>query len=585
MTRKTPLHAALQAPVTTPEGAFSPSVVRLFNDIINDRRIAAGPSQPHAVDSGEIAPDARYSFITVDTEGAAATDDLVTINSGNAGDVIYIRMANAARVVTLKHGSGNISISTGADLALSASFPVEALYDGTYWRITPASLDATLTSIAALGTAADKMIYTTAVDTWAETGLTAFARTLLDDATANDMRLTLGAGNIGNPLFTTTTSANARSLIGVIIGTHVQAYDDTLQSISALGTAADRIAYTTGVDTWAETALTATARTLLDDGSTAAMRTTLGVSIGSDVQAYDAFLASIAALGTGADKFIYTTGIDTAAEATVTSFARTVLDDTDASAARTTLGLAIGTDVEAHDATLTAFAGWANGVNKIPYTTASDTFASLDFKDEDDMASDSATAVPSQQSVKAYVDANAGGTNDFDLLAVYTPSGATSVDITSIISSTYDVYEIEFYLTVATDNVNLWIRTSTDNTNFDTGASDYSWTRNSFSIENAAPSIASTGDNADAQINCAAGIGNAAAEGVSGRIMLINPLGTARNKILNWEISVHNPSTQPFTNFGGGQRLSTGDVTALQFKASLGNISGIVKISGKRAAV
>jgi len=33
----------------------------------------------------------------------------------------------------------------------------------------------------------------------------------------------------------------------------------------------------------------------------------------------------------------------------------------------------------------------------------------IDFKDEDDMVSDSATAVPSQQSVKAYVDANAGG--------------------------------------------------------------------------------------------------------------------------------------------------------------------------------
>lgn len=33
----------------------------------------------------------------------------------------------------------------------------------------------------------------------------------------------------------------------------------------------------------------------------------------------------------------------------------------------------------------------------------------LSFIDEDDMASDSATAIPSQQSVKAYVDANAGG--------------------------------------------------------------------------------------------------------------------------------------------------------------------------------
>lgn len=59
---------------------------------------------------------------------------------------------------------------------------------------------------------------------------------------------------------------------------------------------------------------------------------------------------------------------------------------------------------QALDATLTALAGWANGVSKIPYTTATDVVASLDFKDEDDMVSDSATALPSQQSTKAYAD-------------------------------------------------------------------------------------------------------------------------------------------------------------------------------------
>lgn len=59
------------------------------------------------------------------------------------------------------------------------------------------------------------------------------------------------------------------------------------------------------------------------------------------------------------------------------------------------------------DATLTAYAGTLTAANKIPYATATDTAGELDFKDEDDMASNSATAVPSQQSVKAYVDAQA----------------------------------------------------------------------------------------------------------------------------------------------------------------------------------
>lgn len=59
-------------------------------------------------------------------------------------------------------------------------------------------LDAGLTSISGLTTAANQMIYTTAADVYATTALTPFARTILDDADAATARATLGANNASN---------------------------------------------------------------------------------------------------------------------------------------------------------------------------------------------------------------------------------------------------------------------------------------------------------------------------------------------------------------------------------------------------
>jgi len=110
-----------------------------------------------------------------------------------------------------------------------------------------------------------------------------------------------------------------------------QPYDAGLESISGLTTAADKMIYTTGSDTYAVTDLTTAGRALLDDADTAAQRTTLGLEIGSDVQAFNAQLTDVAGLTPSDGAFIVGDGSTFIAESGAT--------------ARTSLGLTIGTDV------------------------------------------------------------------------------------------------------------------------------------------------------------------------------------------------------------------------------------------------
>ena len=104
-------------------------------------------------------------------------------------------------------------------------------------------------------------------------------------------------------------------------------------------------------------------------GVTSAIQTQL-----NNKQGLDATLTALSGLTTSANQTIYSTGSDTFAMTTLTAFGRSLIDDADAATARTTLGVAIGTNVQAWDADLDAIAG-ITGTSGFLKKTAANTWS------------------------------------------------------------------------------------------------------------------------------------------------------------------------------------------------------------------
>jgi hypothetical protein len=235
--------------------------------------------------------------------------------------------------------------------------------------------DAELAALAGTTSAADKLPYYTGSGTATTADFTSFGRSLVDDANAAAALTTLGVSVFAQTLLDDVAATNARTTLGLVIGTDVQAQDAELSALAGLTSAADSLPYFTGSGTAAVTTFTSFGRSLVDDADASAGRTTLGVVIGTDVQAQNAILSDLAGLTQASNKLPYFDSSTTAATTDLSSFGRSLIDDADASAARTTLGLVIGTNVQAYDAELAALAGLTSAADALPYFTGSGTAA------------------------------------------------------------------------------------------------------------------------------------------------------------------------------------------------------------------
>lgn len=284
-----------------------------------------------------------------------------TLQRGVFDDVITSRVYTPADIKSKLE-----SLSSPNKLAKTAIQDAVLTVNGAFGDVVVSTasigaqpLDATLTALAAQVTAADGLTYSTGVDTFAQTPLTSFGRTLIDDTSAAAARATLGLQSMATQ-DATNVSITGGSITGItdlaIADGGTGASDAaTARSNLGLGTLAVQNANSVTITGGSITGITDLA---IADGGTGAStasgaRTNLGLVIGTDVQAFDNTLQQFSTFGSTADRLFYTTGVDSYGETAISAFGRSLIDDADAPAARTTLGLGTIATQNANSVTIT----------------------------------------------------------------------------------------------------------------------------------------------------------------------------------------------------------------------------------------
>lgn len=255
-------------------------------------------------------------------------------------------------VNTVNGGTGDVLITTGS--------------------IGAQPVDATLTALAAQVTAADGLTYSTGVDTFAQTVLTPFARTILDDTSAATTRGTLGLGDMAlqNASNVAITGGSVVGITDITVADGGTGASDapTARTNLGLGTIATQNSNSVSITGGSVAGITDI--TIADGGtgsSTASgARTNLGLVIGADVQAWDNTLQQFSTFGTVADRLFYSAGVDAYGETSLTVFGRSLIDDADATAARVTLNLGSIATQNANSVTITG--GSITGITDLAVT-------------------------------------------------------------------------------------------------------------------------------------------------------------------------------------------------------------------------
>lgn len=208
--------------------------------------------------------------------------------------------------------------------------------------------------------------------------------------------------------------------------------------------------------------------------------------------------------------------------------------------------------------------------------------ASVDIvRDEDDMSSNDANALATQQSIKAYVDAAGGGAWEF--ISSQTAASDSSLDFTSFINNT-DFDNYVFVLTdifPGTDGTEIALLLSTDGLSTTIGSPNYIYSR----IQGASSAATVNGNNSTGGSDLALGssVGNDTGEGLSAIVYLFKPSSTTHKKIVA-DVIDHDTSGAVKQFRIACKVITTSAVNAVRFQPDTGNFSGTIALYGIKKA-
>ena len=166
-------------------------------------------------------------------------------------------------------------------------------------------------------------------------------------------------------------------------------------------------------------------------------------------------------------------------------------------------------------------------------------------------------------------------------LSTQTASASATLDFTTGISSTYDLYKLVLTnLKPATDAVDLYIQTSTDaGATWDAGTG-YAYNTQQLIPGTAALAAAQTSAG-DAQMNICNSVGNDTNEALNATVYFWAPSATSIMKFFKWDATTERSDGTYRLVFGFGLRDAAADVDGVRVRYSSGNLaSGTAALYG-----